>query len=122
MISPPLTTSVVNAIQEDRRASASGILQMMGQVGAVAAITVSGAIVAAGHGPGRFATAFLVAAFQRCSAWRRPGSSRHARRLVRTRKALRQRHQRRQMTNPDRTTKTAARVGRGFLGLDRGNR
>ena len=38
------------------------LLQMMGQVGAVAAITVSGAIVAAGHGPGRFAAAFLVAA------------------------------------------------------------
>ena len=62
MISPPLTTSVVNAVHEDRRATATGILQMMGQVGAVAAITVSGAIVATGHGPGRFAAAFLVAA------------------------------------------------------------
>ena len=62
MISPALTTSVVNAVHEDRRATATGILQMMGQVGAVAAITVTGAIVAAGHGPGRFAAAFLVAA------------------------------------------------------------
>jgi MFS family permease len=61
MISPALTTSVVNAVHEDRRATATGILQMMGQVGAVAAITVTGAIVAAGHGPGRFAAAFLLA-------------------------------------------------------------
>jgi MFS family permease len=62
MISPALTTSVVNAVHEDRYATATGFLQMMGQVGAVAAITVSGAIVAAGHGPGRFSAAFLVAA------------------------------------------------------------
>ena len=61
MISPALTTSVVNAVHDDRRATATGLLQMMGQVGAVAAITVSGAIVAAGHGPGRFSAAFLVA-------------------------------------------------------------
>jgi MFS family permease len=61
MSSPALTTSVVNSVPEDRRASASGLLQMMGQVGAVAGISVSGAIVAAGHGPGRFAVAFLVA-------------------------------------------------------------
>jgi MFS family permease len=61
MSSPSLTTSVVNAVPEDRRATATGLQQMMGQVGAVIAITVSGAIVAAGHGPGRFSVAFLVA-------------------------------------------------------------
>jgi MFS family permease len=61
MYSPPLTTSVINAVPEDRRATATGLLQMMGQVGAVAGITVSGAIVAAGHGPGRFSAAFLAA-------------------------------------------------------------
>jgi MFS family permease len=62
MYSPAFTTSVINAVHEDRRATATGLLQMMGQVGAVAGITVSGAIVAAGHGPGRFSIAFLVAA------------------------------------------------------------
>ena len=61
MFSPAITTSVVNAVPEDRRATATGLLQMMGQVGAVAGITVSGAIVAAGHGASRFSTAFLVA-------------------------------------------------------------
>jgi MFS family permease len=61
MYSPPLTTSVINAVPEDRRATATGLLQMMGQVGAVAGITVSGAIVAAGHGAERFAAAFLAA-------------------------------------------------------------
>lgn len=61
MFSPAITTSVVNAVPEDRRATATGLLQMMGQVGAVAGITVSGAIVAAGHGPERFSTSFLVA-------------------------------------------------------------
>jgi MFS family permease len=61
VFSPPLTTSVINAVGEDRRATATGLLQMMSQVGAVAGIAVSGAIVAVGHGPGRFATAFLVA-------------------------------------------------------------
>ena len=61
MFSPAVTTSVVNAVPEDRRATATGLLQMMGQVGAVAGITVSGAIVAAGHGSGRFSAAFLVA-------------------------------------------------------------
>ncbi len=64
MSSPALTTSVVNAVEEDRRATASGLLQMMGQVGAVAGISLSGAIVAAGHGPDRFAVAFLVACGQ----------------------------------------------------------
>jgi MFS family permease len=48
-------------VDEDRRATATGLLQMMGQAGAVAGISLSGAIVAAGHGPDRFATAFLVA-------------------------------------------------------------
>jgi sugar phosphate permease len=61
MYSPPLTTSVINAVPEDRRATATGLLQMMGQVGAVAGITVSGAIVAAGHGSERFSAAFLAA-------------------------------------------------------------
>jgi MFS family permease len=61
MFSPAITTSVVNAVPDDRRATATGLLQMMGQVGAVAGITVSGAIVAAGHGPARFSTSFLVA-------------------------------------------------------------
>ena len=58
MSSPSLTTSVVNAVPEDRRATATGLQQMMGQVGAVIAITVSGAIVAAGHGPGSFPSHF----------------------------------------------------------------
>jgi MFS family permease len=62
MCQPALTTSVVNSVSADRHATASGILQMMGQVGAVAGITTAGAIVAAGSGPGRFATAFLIAA------------------------------------------------------------
>jgi MFS family permease len=62
MSQPAITTSVVNAVSADRHATASGILQMMGQVGAVAGITVAGAIVAAGSGPSRFTTAFLVAA------------------------------------------------------------
>jgi MFS family permease len=62
MSQPAITTSVVNAVSADRHATASGLLQMMGQVGAVAGITVAGAIVATGSGPGRFTAAFLVAA------------------------------------------------------------
>ena len=62
MAQPALTTCVVNAVSPDRHATASGIMQMMGQVGAVAGITVAGAIVAAGHGASRFTTAFLIAA------------------------------------------------------------
>ena len=62
MSQPAITTSVVNAVSADRHATASGLLQMMGQVGAVAGITVAGAIVAAGSGTGPFTTAFLIAA------------------------------------------------------------
>jgi MFS family permease len=62
MASPALTTCVVNAVSADRHATASGIMQMMSQVGAVAGITVAGAIVAAGTGASRFTTAFLIAA------------------------------------------------------------
>jgi MFS family permease len=62
MAQPALTTCVVNAVSVDRHATASGIMQMMGQVGAVAGITVAGAIVAAGSGASRFTTAFLIAA------------------------------------------------------------
>ena len=42
MSQPAITTSVVNAVSADRHATASGLLQMMGQVGAVAGITVAG--------------------------------------------------------------------------------
>lgn len=62
MAQPALTTCVVNAVSADRHATASGLMQMMGQVGAVAGITVAGAIVAAGTGSSRFTTAFLIAA------------------------------------------------------------
>jgi MFS family permease len=62
MSQPGLTTSVVNAVSPDRHATASGIMQMMGQVGAVAGITVAGSIVAAGTGRAPFTMAFLVAA------------------------------------------------------------
>lgn len=62
MSQPGLTTSVVNAVSPDRHATASGIMQMMGQVGAVAGITVAGSIVAAGSGRAPFTMAFLVAA------------------------------------------------------------
>jgi MFS family permease len=55
MSQPALTTAVVNAVSADRHATASGFMQMMGQVGAVAGIAVAGAIVAAGAGTGRFA-------------------------------------------------------------------
>jgi MFS family permease len=66
MSQPAITTSVVNAVTPDRHATASGILQMMGQVGAVAGITVAGAIVASGSGAGHFTTAFLVATIPAC--------------------------------------------------------
>ena len=73
MSQPAITTSVVNAVTPDRHATASGILQMMGQVGAVAGITVAGAIVASGSGAGHFTIAFLVAAIPAClgvlAAW-----------------------------------------------------
>jgi predicted MFS family arabinose efflux permease len=73
MSQPAITTSVVNAVTPDRHATASGILQMMGQVGAVAGITVAGAIVASGSGAGHFTTAFLVATIPAClgvvAAW-----------------------------------------------------